>query len=221
MKKIIALMAVVACLSLVACGSTGTGGGGGDDDNGGKTDSSQMTLDALTEATYWVQVHADPVAGQYWETEMEMSGMLMTTRWQVTKVDGDTAIVENQMKMDSEYMVSDYVLAYEVNLAAGEGEANVTKAWKGLPGEAGTEMDIMAKPEPVCGGCAPEQETEEFTGFEAAGGTFEGTIYITEYAKTWMASNGWFNGMVKMEAGGNTSLLTAMGEDAEGILSWE
>ncbi|MDC1142421.1 hypothetical protein OAU50_04970 [Planctomycetota bacterium] len=223
MKKFIALMAVVAMLGLAACGSTGIGGG----DNcggscGGPADSSATTLEYMTEATYWVQLHADPVVGQYWETTMEANGMTMTNRWQVVKVDGDSAVIENQMKMDSEYAVSNYVLAYEVNLAAGEGEANVTKAWKGLPGEAGTEMDIMAKPEATgCAGCAPEVQEEDFSGLEIAGGTFEGKIYTTEYAKTWMASNGWFGGMVKMEAGENITELTAMGDDATALLTWE
>ena len=232
MKKFFALIAFVGVIALAACGSTGTGGGddgngcGGDDGGSSKMDSTQSTIDmylnGTMKASYWVQVHEGAAPGQYWETSMEMSGMVMTNRWQVAAQDGDTVVVENQMKMDSEYAESDYVVAYQVDTTKGMGEANVTAAWIGKPGEKGQEIEVMEVPEATCGGCAGEApETEEFSGVELAGGTWEGTIYISGGSKTWMASNGWFNGMIKSEAGGSVTELTAFGEDAEPLLAWE
>jgi hypothetical protein len=40
-------------------------------------------------------------------------------------------------------------------------------------------------------------------------------------SKVWMADNGWFGGMVKMEAGGSATVLTAFGTDAKPLLAWE
>ncbi|MBZ0136041.1 MAG: hypothetical protein K8I27_06675 [Planctomycetes bacterium] len=234
MKKVFALIAFMGVIALAACGSTvggddgdscggcGCTGGGGD-----KMDSSQSTIDMYVngtiKASYWVQVHEGAEAGQYWETTMKMAGdMTMTSRWQVAAKDGDTVVVENQNKMDGPYMVSDYVLAYQVDTSKGMGEVNVTAAWIGKPGEKGQAIEIMEKPEPTCGGCAGEQpETEDFSGVELAGGTWEGTIYISGASKTWMASNGWFNGMIKMESGDTVNELTAFGTDAEPLLAWE
>ena len=59
-------------------------------------------------------------------------------------------------------------------------------------------------------------------GLELAGGTWEGTIYINGGSKTWMASNGWFGGMIKTETDGTTGIvLSSFGEDAEPLLAWE
>lgn len=235
MKKVFALIAFVGVIALAACGSTGggddgeacSGGCGGCGDGGDKMDTSQSTIDSYLngtiKASYWVQLHEGAAAGQYWETTMSMAGdMTMSTRWQIAKMDGDMAIVENQMAMDGPYMMSDYVIAYSVDTTKGMGEANVTAAWIGKPGEKGQEIEVMEMPEATCGGCsAPEPETEEFSGVELAGGTWEGTIYINGGAKTWMASNGWFGGMIKMESEGANTELTAFGEDAEPLLAWE
>lgn len=232
MKKVFALIAFMGVIALAACGSTGGGddggscGGGCGDGGSSKMDSSQSTIDmylnGTMKASYWVQIHENPEVGQYWETSMEMSGMVMTNRWQVAAKDGDSVVVENQMKMDSEYAVSDYVIAYQVDTTVAMGEVNVTAAWIGKPGEKGQEIQIMEKPEATCGGCAGTQpETEEFTGVEIAGGSWDGTCYIMEGSKTWIASNGWFNGMIKSEAGGTVTELTAFGSDAEPLLAWE
>ncbi len=240
MKKLFAAIAFMGVCSLAACGGgSGTDGGdsGGDGCGGGcsggssKMDGSQSTIDMYVngtmKASYWVQVHAEPAAGQYWEMSYEMSGMKNVTRWQVTKIDGSTAIIENQMKMDSEYMVSDYTIAYEVNLGAAEGEANVTKAWIGKTGEAPKEIQVMEKPAPACGGCTgatADVKEEAFTDLEMAGMKFSGKIWITNAggteSKTWMADNGWFNKIIKMESGSFSQSLTAAGTDAAPLLKW-
>lgn len=237
MNKVFALVAFMAVLALAACGGTGVGGGdddgnGGDTGGGGdKMDGSQGTIDMYVngtiEASYWIQVHADPKPGQYWETGSEAYGNVMTYRWQVAVVDGSTAVIEQQSKMDSEYMVSDYVIAYEVNLDAGEGEANVTKAWIGKPGEKPAEIKVMAKPEPTCGGCGTtdyEMTEEDFSGVELGGGTWSGKLVTIKgdgwESKSWTATDGWFGGLIKTEAGGMVTELKAFGDDATPLLDW-
>lgn len=238
MKKVFAFLMFAGVIALAACSTTtDSDGGDGGECSGGcsgssKMDNSQSTIDMYTagtmKASYWVQLHADPAAGQYWETSSEMSGMVMTSRWQIAKVDGDMAIVEQQSKMDSEYMVSDYVLAFQVDLSVTEpGAVNVTKAWVGKPGEKGAEIEIMEKPEATCGGCAPEVDsvTEDFSDLELAGGKWSGKVTTTTVSgtesKVWMADEGWFGGMIKMQSGDYVNELTAFGTDAEALLAWE
>lgn len=240
MKKVFALVVFMGVLALAACGSTGDGDGGDGEACGGgecggssKTDSTDMMMqgyiDGQQEAMYMVQLHDDPVAGQYWETSYTMAGVgTTTTRWQVAKVDGDTAIVEQQTKMEGDYSMYDYVIAYEVDTTVDEtaGDANVTKAWIGKPGEKPQEIGVMAKPEATCGGEAPEYEMteEEFTDIAMADGTWSGTLTTIKgdgwESKTWKADNGWFGGIIKTESGGMVTELTAWGEDAEPLLDW-
>lgn len=191
-------------------------------------DLSQMILDSMTVAAYIVLIHEDPEIGQYWETEMEMYGKaISTTRWQVVSVDGDTAIIENLNKSDAEYGSWEYVIAYEIDLSVEDGKANVTKAWKGLPGEAGTELEIMEEVTPEEDDESPEIETEEedFTDLELAGVKFSGKIVSTDTAgntsKVWTADNGWFNKMVKMEINDMTMELVEIGDDCEPLLKWQ
>ncbi|MCC6464259.1 MAG: hypothetical protein IT463_02835 [Planctomycetes bacterium] len=245
MKKLLGLCAFALTFSMVACGSTGGGGGG---DNGGgcngggcngggcngggssKMDGSQSTIDMYVNGTmkapHTVMVHADPKAGQYWEHSMDTAGTKMTMRWQVAKVDGTTAVIEYQSKMDSQYMVSDYVVAYQVDLSVKMGDAaNVTKAWVAKPGEAGKEIQITPF-EKVAGGTEGEKPKEEaFTDLEMAGKKFSGKIYIMTVAgtesKSWMADNGYFGGLLKTESGGTVGMsLSACGEDATALLKW-
>lgn len=196
-----------------------------------KMDSSQSTIDmylnGTMQAMYWVQIHEDPAAGQYWETSSKMSGMTMTNRWSVAKVDGDTAVVENESKMDSEYMISDYVIAYKVDLTKAVGEVNVTKAWIGKPGEKGEEIKVMEKPEaPACGGNGEEAEAntteEEFADLELAGGKWSGKVITYKYgggeSKVWMADNAWFGGMIKMQSGDYVNELVDFGDDGKALL---
>lgn len=227
MKKVSALIVFVGVLAVAACSSTGGGEGGGDGCGGGGTDATQSTIESYVDGTRaadnTVTVHGDVQEGQYWETTMDSNGMTMITRWQVASKDGDMAVVEQQNKLESEYSSHNYVLAYEVDLTA-EGP-NVTRAWIGKPGEAPTELEV---PEPQDGptGDTPEMETttEDFER-EIAGGNWEGTLTTTvmngSESKTWVADNGWFNGMVRNEAGGIVTELTSYGTDAEPLLAWE
>jgi hypothetical protein len=206
-----------------------------EEEAGGAMDMSQSTIDMYVngtiKASYWVVVHKDPKAGQYWETFYEAYGTKTTNRWQVASVDGDTAVVENQMKMNSAYAKSNYVLAYEVNLKAeqpkdgGKIEANVTKAWIGLPGKEGKEIKVMEVPEPVAGGAPAakvEMNEEEFKDLELGGGKWSGKKMTMkgdgwEYT-AWTADKGWFGGVIKTETSGMTIALKAFGEDSKALL---
>lgn len=239
MNKVFALVVFMGVLALAACGSTGGGGDGGDGCGGGgdggsdKTDSTEMMMqgyiDGQQEAMYLVQLHDDVAEGQYWETSYTMAGVgTTTTRWQVAAIDGDNAIIEQQTNMEGDYSVYNYVIAYEVDTTVdtSTGDANVTKAWIGVPGEAPTEIGVMAKPEATCGGGSSDYEMteEEFSGVEMAGGSWDGTLMTIKgdgwESKTWTASNGWFNGVIKTESGGMVTELVAYGDDAEPLLDW-
>ncbi|MBX3460750.1 MAG: hypothetical protein KF696_12445 [Planctomycetes bacterium] len=227
MKKLFAATAIMGVLALAACGSSGGGDDGGSGCSGGSgggTDMTQMMVDNIKEASYWVTVHKDPKAGQYWETSSEAYGSKNTMRWQIAKIDGDIAIVEFQMKSKGEYSSYDYTTAYQVDLTKGMGEVNVQKAWIGKTGEKGKEIGVMAKPT-GCGATGDKPTEEPFSGLEMAGGTWSGTIYTMKgdgwESKTWMAENGWFGGMIKSEASGMVTSLTAFGDDAKPLLLWE
>lgn len=226
MKKLAALIAFVGVIALAACGSMGEEGGDGGCGGGcgGGADMTQMMIDNIKEATHTVVVHADPVAGQYWETSMEAYGNTTTTRWQVSKVDGSTAIIEHRTTTKGAAS-SDYVMAYQVDLSKGMGEPNVTKAWIGKPGEAGKELTIMAVAEAGCGGTMPESTVEDFSNVEMGGGTWSGKCTTMKgegwESKSWVADNGWFGGMIKMETSGMVTQLTAFGTDATPVLKWE
>lgn len=239
MKKVFAFLMFAGVMALAACGSSGGGDGGGDGEacgggcgGGGteKMDSSDSTIDMYKNGTikaqYWVGVHADPAAGQYWETGSEAYGTKTTQRWQVAKVDGGTAIIEWQMKTDSEYAMSDYVIAFEVDLGVTTaGDVNVKKAWIGKPGEAGAEIQIMEKPEATCGGTANYEMTEEaFSDVEIAGKKWSGKLITMKgegwESKSWNADGGYFGGVIKTEAAGMVTELKASGDDATPLLKW-
>lgn len=187
-----------------------------------------MYLNGTQKAMYWVTVHENPEAGQYWETVSDLNGMKMTNRWNVAKVDGDTAIIECEFKMDSEYMVSDYVLGYKVDLTVEMGKANVTKAWIAKPGDEGQEVKVMEMPESNDaddGEPEFESKTEDFADMELAGGKWSGKVTTTTYdgteSKVWMADNGWFGGMIKMQSGDYVVALSAFGTDGKALLKWK
>lgn len=241
MKKFFGFLMFVGVIALAACGSTGGGDdggacgeacGGGSCGGSSKMDSSQSTIDMYVNGTikaqYWVTLHEGAAAGQYWETSGEAYGTTTTQRWQVAKVDGDMAIVEWEMKSDSEYAMSDYVIAFAVDTTVTTpGDVNVTQAWIGKPGEAGQEISIMEKVDATCGGTSDyEVTTEDFTDVEAGGGKWSGTLTTTKgegfEMKSWAAKDGWFGGIIKTEMNGATqSELTAFGEDATPLLAWE
>lgn len=240
MKKLIALVAFAAVCSVAACGGGASTDGGGDtggDSGGGDTggfDMAQMTIDmyknGTMSASYWCTVHADPVAGQYWESTSTSNyggaETKSTMGWQIAKVDGTNAWVESDMGQG-------YILAYAVDLTKKmEDGANVTKAWIGKKGAKAEEIKVMEykKPEGGTTGEAPKAEvtTEEVT-LAAAGKDWACTLTTTKMdgteMKYWVSKDGWFGGMIKswmkMSAGESTTELTKFGTDGKAWLNWE
>ncbi len=194
-----------------------------DDD---KSDMTRMIIRNVKKVSYRVSVHKDVEVGQYWQTESEMYGSKNTFRWQVTQVDGDTAIIEFQMTGKSEHSKYDYVTAYKIDLTKKVGEANVTKAWIGRPGTTAREVGVMAKPEASDDAGAPYIETkdENFADLEFAGAKWSGKVISLKgdgwESKSWIADVGWFDGIIKNEVGGMVTVLTAFGRDAKALLKF-
>jgi hypothetical protein len=196
-----------------------------------RVDTSDTMIDMYTngnmKVSYWVSVHKDPKVGQYWETAGDAYGMTTTNRWQVTKVEGTQAVVEWQMKIDSEYMVSNYVIGYLVDLEAELPKANVTKAWIGKPGKSTESVEVMEVVDNTGGGEANYETTEEeFTDLELAGEKWSGTLMTFESDggtyKTWTSESGWFGGILKTESNGTViAELKKKGDDAKPLLKWD
>lgn len=239
MKKLIALVAFAAVCSVAACGGTPGGGDSGSGCSGGGCsgggfDMAQMTIDMYKNGTmsamYWCTVHADPAAGQYWETTSTSNygagEQKSTMGWQIAKVADGHAWVESDMGQG-------YILAYEVDLAKKfEDGANVVKAWIGKKGAKAEEIKVMEykKPEGGTTGEAPKAEvtTEEVT-LNAAGKDWACTLTTTKMdgteMKSWVSKDGWFGGVIKtwmkMSAGESSSELTKFGTDGKAWLAWE
>ncbi|MCB9893528.1 MAG: hypothetical protein H6839_03665 [Planctomycetes bacterium] len=195
------------------------------------TDTTDATIkaykDGESKAPYFVQLHDKPAVGQFWETGSDSYDIDTSTRWQVSKLDGQTAIIEQQLKVDADMFKSDYVIAYRVRLDAGEGKPNVSKAWIGKPGEDPAEITVQEAPPDTE---VPEEKPaedldetiEDFAAMKLGGGTWAGKLYTRVYGKEisqiWIASEGWFGGVIKLTAGDYTNQLRSFGSDAEPIL---
>lgn len=238
MKKLMAVMAFAAMCGVAACGGGmggGDSGGGDSGGSGGGFDMAQMMIDnyknGTMQAQYWVTVHADPKAGQYWETTSTSNfgagEQKSTIAWQVAKVDGSNAWVENDTGQG-------YILAFAVDLTKKmEDGANVTKAWIGKKGAKAEEIKVMEYKKPEGGGTtgeAPKYEmtTEEVT-LNAAGKDWACTLTTIKMdgseTKTWVCKDAWFGGTIKtwmkMAAGESSTELTKFGEDGKPWLNWE
>lgn len=241
MKKFFGLMCcVVAIAAMAACGSTGNGGDGNKDGNkcgGGDNPMMNAMYDACKEAPlWWVSVHANPEAGQYWETKTKNPYQEYTETWQIAAIVDGNPIVEQKTQFG-------YILAYHVDLSVAEGGANVVKAWKGKPKGKPEELPLAKKPEPTGGEPGPsdwtsETKEEDFSDVEMGGGKWSGKkITITSKHKngkdwseiiTWKANDSWFDGVIKWvmssENAGNkfemTKELTAFNSEGKPWLSW-
>jgi hypothetical protein len=206
-------------------------GSGGAPSLAGPVDGTDAVLKAYKEGTnkvpYWVVVHADPKAGQYWETSCEVGGGVTTTRWQVASVDGTTAIIEQQSKVESKYFISDHALAFKVDLNVKAGEVNVTKAWAGRPGKQAFEVQVMEKPaaQPENPSDNPGYELveEDFKDLELAGKKWSGKKSTYKgrgwESSSWVATGGWFGGVLKTQVGEVVTELKKTGDDAEALLT--
>lgn len=208
------------------CGASACGGcGGGNDDMADMM--IKMYTDGTQKASPWVAMHSVVTVGQLWEVTSNFGGQKSVNRWQVSaKAKGTKSefIVENDMGQG-------YILAYQVDAWAEAGKPNVKKAWIGKPGEEPQEIEIMEWKATEGGEAAAPSGivlTEEYSDLEMAGGTFEGDLTTVKSdgntTKTWMAENGWFSKLIKMEMNGDVVMeLTAYDfhEKPDTWLMWE
>jgi hypothetical protein len=208
------------------CGSAncGTACGGGTD----MADSViKMYKDGTMKASPFVVLHSYVSVGQTWGVTSSFGGQKSETRWQVSAKAAGTKsefIIEHDMGQG-------YILAYQVDSWAEAGKQNVKKAWIGKPGEKPEEIQVMEWTAPTNGGKAEINGIvlrEDFSNLELAGETFKGELTIVKAdgntSKTWIASNGWFGGLVKMESNGDVVMeLTTykFHEKPDTWLKWE
>lgn len=228
-----AAMLVVA-LAFVGCRSSGDSGDSsacGSEACGGGSDMAEMMinmyLDGTQKASPWVAMHSVVHVGQLWEVTSNFGGQQSVNKWQVSsKAPGTKSefIVENDMGQG-------YIIAYQVDAWAEVGKPNVSKAWIGKPGEEPQEIEIMEWKPATDGETAKPNGivlTEEYSNLEMAGGTFEGDLTTVKAdgntTKTWMADNGWFNKLIKMESNGDVVMeLTGydFNEKPDTWLKWQ
>lgn len=188
---------------------------------------------------YAVAIHDKPKEGQFWKTRMvtklDSFENTATELWQVVKLVGKQAIVENRTSYGG------VVLAYQVDMTVVSDEiwkkGNVLKAWVGKSGQAPKDAQIMDKPEFDENATPPEapasdSNSEDFKDLELAGGKWSGkktSLKMSDgggYVSTvWTADNGWFNKVVKMEltmeAGAITQELVKYGSKGKALLKWD
>lgn len=241
MKRMFLALSALLVFALVlgACRSTaesGEGGGNGDsacsaDSAGGNDfDMAAMLIDQYVKgdqkAAPWVALHSVVNVGQLWEVTSSFGGQKSVSKWQVSaKVQGTKSefIVENDTGMG-------YILAYQVDAWVEQGNPNVSNAWIGKPGEEPREIQVMEWKSADGGEARPAGIVlvEEFGGVELCGETFHGDLTIVKNdgntTKTWIAENGWFNRLIKMEMNGDTVMeLTNLHfhEKPKTFLKWE
>lgn len=200
-------------------------------------DTSDTTIKAYTDgkslAPYVIALHKEPKAGQYWETGSDSFDIESRTRWQVTRVDGKTALIEQRVSMSAEMFKSDYVLAYRVDLKPEKGAPVVTKAWIGKPGGKPQVIQVaeVPKADPTDDKDADEEDREAkaegqpFEALKLAGATWKGLLYTHEFddmtTRIWVVENGWFDRIAKTTAGDDYEVkLQSFGYDAEALLLW-
>lgn len=183
-------------------------------------------IDGKSLAPYAIPLHDSPKAGQYWETGSDSYEIESSTRRQVSRLDGDFALVEQRLKLSSEMFKSDYVIAYRVNLKPEKGKPQITRAWIGKPGEKPKLIKVREMPvQPAETPREDKDEGEEFKDLELAGATWKGRLYTHEFddmtTKLWVAEGGYFDAIIKTTAGDDyLEDLRAFGSDAEPLLQW-
>ncbi|MCB9931968.1 MAG: hypothetical protein H6841_00940 [Planctomycetes bacterium] len=214
------------------CGGSACGGGTNSGNACGGTDMADMMikmyLDKQQKASPFVALHKVVTVGQYWETTSEyVQGTKSVTKWQVSAKAAGTKsefIIENDMGMG-------YIIAYQVDAWAEAGQPNVKKAWIGKPGDKPQEIEVMEwKPGEAgeAGAINGIVLREDFKGLELAGHKFDGELTIVKSdgntTRTWVAGNGWFNQVIKMEMNGDVVMeLTGyeFEEKPKTFLKWE
>jgi len=214
---------VCLCASLIALSACKTAGG-----NAGGGDPSESTIKMYLygqiKAASFVAVHDNVSTGQAWETTSTAGGSNLVQTWQITKMTGrGEFIIENDTGMG-------YVLAYRVNTWADAGQPNVLEAWIGTRGRDPESIQVMEwkSGEAAPMGSEARVETQSFADVTIAGKTFSGDVMTASSSsgttRTWVASNGWFDRVIRMDVNGRTILEVSkvhFDEKAPALLKWD
>lgn len=172
----------------------------------------------------FVHLHADAKAGQYWELFSDSLDIETTVCRQVSRIDGDFALIERRLITKAEMFQSDYVLAFRVNLKAENGKPNIDRAWIGKPDEAPALIKVRErKGEPG----KPDEPGKgvPFEGLELGGNVWRGELYISVAdemtTKIWVGEGGYFDAIVKTSVDDDyLEQLKSYGGDADDLLLW-
>lgn len=242
---VVALLAGVVCLagckSKQAETNNGTSGSGGSDTTKEsdtektpeKTEEPQpvdqaasmvkMYIDGTINASPWIAMHGVVSVGQMWHVESDFGAGKYTEMWQVVKKTGRSAVVVEHLNGQG------VVLAYEVDAWAEAGKPNVSRAWVGKKGDEPTEIKLMEWKEGGMGGgkAAGITVREDFGGVEMAGKIFSGELTIIKDSgnttKIWVAKDGWFNRMIRMDMNDKTMMKVVKAhfdEKVDTFLKW-
>jgi len=218
MKTLCGMLAIATMFALSACGGMGMGGDG-DGNGGGGYDASKAMIDHFKNSGVGpaVACHADPQEGQAWEFTSKTAAGESGSGWMCCKRDGNTAVLENDTGQG-------YVIAYQVDLTK-PATANVVKAWIGK--KNGTPEECKVNPPVEATGDAPPANyttTTEDGSINLAGKDWACTITTTKgegwESKSWIAKEGWFNCIVKMESAGMEMWLANVRTDCTPWLDW-
>jgi hypothetical protein len=200
-----------------------------------KTDTTDSTIKSYTDgkslAPYRIPLHEKPKAGQYWEVGSDSYDIKTSTRWQVSKLDDDVALIEKRVRTNAEMFKSDYVVAYRVDLKPEKGKPQVTRAWIAKPGGKPQRITVRKmppkaeQPEKEDKPKEKKDEGEPFKALELAGANWKGKLYTDKSGgmtvKLWVADTGWFDKIVKTTAGKDyEQKLQQFGYDAKPLLAW-
>lgn len=172
----------------------------------------------------FIELHDDPKAGQYWELFSDSLDIETTVRRQLSRVDGEYALVERRMTTTAEMFKSDYVLAFRVSLKAEAGKPNIDRAWIGKPGEVPTLINVRERKVALPSG-GEVRKGILFEGLELAGNIWRGEQFISAAdemtTSIWVAEGGYFDCIVKTTVDDDyLDQLSAYGGDADDQLVW-
>lgn len=235
MRKTLPVIAILAFALIGACkssggGDNGSGGGNGCSEAakcGGTTDIAAMMIqqyiDGNQKASPWIALHETVNVGQQWHVESDFGQGASVDKWQVVAKPGKSEFIVEHLSGQG------VVIAYQVDAWAEAGQANVKSAWIGKEGEEPEEITVAEWKKGT--GEAAEAPgivvREDYKDIEMAGKKFSGELSNIKdggnTTKIWMASNGWFNKLIRMDYNGKTSMKVTVAkfdEKVETFLKW-
>lgn len=183
----------------------------------------KLYTDGTISASPWIALHSVVSVGQIWHVESDFGAGKYTDMWQVVKRTGRSTVIVEHCNGQG------VVLAYEVDAWAEKGKPNVSRAWVGKKGDEPKEIKLAQWKE---GGSATSTTAgitlkEAFADVELAGKKFKGELVITKDSgnttKVWIADNGWFNNLIRMDMNDKTMMKVVKAhfdEKVDTFLKW-